>query len=74
MTIEKTALEFIAAIASNMTDQPILLSGIADVLADGEALLYLGATDDDQPMIEYAHAFVSELISSGKKYWSEYHA
>jgi len=74
MTIEKNALEFIAAIASNMTDQPILLSGIADVLADGEALLYLGATDDDQPMIEHAHALVSELIKSGKKYWSEYHA
>lgn len=74
MTIEKNALEFIAAIASNMTDQPILLSDIADVLADGEALSHLGATDDDQPMVEHAHSLVSDLIQSGKKYWSEYHA
>ena len=74
MTIEKTALEFIAAIASNMTDQHILLSDIADVLTDGEALSHLGATDYDQPMIEHAHSLVSDLIQSGKKYWSEYHA
>ena len=73
-TIEQQAREFIAAIASNMTDQPILLSDIADVLTDGEALSHLGATDADQPMIEHAYALVSELISSGKKYWSEYHA
>lgn len=68
-TIEQNALEFIAAIASNMTEQRILLSDIADVLNDGEALYHLGATDEDQPMVEHAYALVSELISSGKKYW-----
>lgn len=68
-TMEQHALEFIGAIASNMTDHHILLSDIASVLCDGEALAYLGATDEDQPMIEYAYALVSELISSGKKHW-----
>ena len=68
-TIEKNALQFIAAIASNMPEQNILLSDIADVLTDGEALFCLGATDDDQPMVEHAHSLVSDLIQSGKKYW-----
>lgn len=68
-TIEKNALEFIAAIASNMPEQNILLSDIVDVLTDGEALFHLGATDDHQPMVEHAYALVSELINSGKKYW-----
>lgn len=68
-TIEQHALEFIGAIASNMTDQHILLSDIVNVLTDGEALFYLGATDEDQPMVEHAYALVSELISSGKKHW-----
>lgn len=68
-TIEQTALEFIGAIASNIPDKRILLSDIAHVLTDGEALIYLGATDEDQPMIECAHSLVLELIKSGKKYW-----
>lgn len=68
-TIEQNALEFIGAIASNMTEQRILLSDIADVLNDGEALYHLGATNEDQPMVEHAYALVSELISSGKKHW-----
>ena len=68
-TIEREAREFIAAIASNMTECNILLSDIANVLTDGEALSHLGATDEDQPMIEHAHSLVSDLINSGKKYW-----
>ena len=52
-----------------MPEQRILLSDIADVLTDGEALSHLGATDDDQPMVEHAHSLVSDLIQSGKKYW-----
>ena len=68
-TIEREAREFIGAIASNMTECHILLSDIVEVLIDGEALSYLGATDEDQPMIEHAHWLVSELIKSGKKYW-----
>ena len=68
-TIEQNALEFIGAIASNMTDQRILLSDIVNVLTDGEALFHLGTTDEDQPMIEHAYSLVSELINSGKKYW-----
>lgn len=68
-TIEQKALEFIGAIASNMTDQRILLTDIVNVLTDGEALSHLGATNDDQAMIEHAYSLVSELINSGKKYW-----
>ena len=68
-TIEQHALEFIGAIASNIRAQRILLSDIVDVLNDGEALFHLGATDEDQPMVEHAYALVVELISSGKKYW-----
>lgn len=68
-TIEQHAREFIGAIASNMPEQRILLSDIANALTDGEALFHLGATDEDQPMVEHAYALVSELISSGKKYW-----
>ena len=68
-TMEQHALEFIGAIVSNMPEQRILLSDIADVLNDGEALFHLGATDEDQPMVEHAYALVSELISSGKKHW-----
>lgn len=74
MTIEHQARDFIIAIASNMTECNILLSDIANVLTDGEALLYLGATDADQPMIEHAHALVSDLIKSGNKYWNTDHA
>ena len=68
-TIERDALAFIGTIASNINCQRILLSDIADVLTDGEALSYLGATDDDQPMVEHAHWLVSELINVGEKYW-----
>jgi mannitol/fructose-specific phosphotransferase system IIA component len=68
-TIEQNAREFINAIASNMPERNILLSDIANTLTDGEALAYLGATDDHQPMIEHAHAIVVELINSGVKYW-----
>ena len=68
-TIDQNAREFIGAIASNMPERRILLSDIANVLTDGEALLYLGATDEDQPMVEHAYALVSDLIQSGKKYW-----
>lgn len=68
-TNEQNALEFINAIASNMPERNILLSDIADTLTDGEALAYLGATDEHQPMIECAHSLVLELINSGKKYW-----
>lgn len=68
-TIEREALQFIGAIVSNMPECDMLLSDIAAVLTDGEALAYLGATDEDQPMIEHAHSLVSDLINSGKKYW-----
>ena len=68
--IERKALEFIGVIASNMTDQRILLSDIADVLIDGEALCNLGATDEDQPMVEHAYSIVVGLINTGEKYWS----
>ena len=59
-------LDFIAAIASNMgelTHKP--LADIKAVLEDGEALLHLGATDDDQGVVEEAHDIVCGWISAG---------
>jgi hypothetical protein len=59
------ARQFIEAIASNMLELKKPLSAIRDVLEDGEALGYLGATDDDQEMIEEAHAMVTGWIADG---------
>lgn len=63
--VDKAAHEFIAVIASNLVEQCPLLSSIRDTLEDGEALGYLGATDDDQPMVEAAHALVLEWENAG---------
>ncbi|TRO07537.1 hypothetical protein EQ836_25305 [Ectopseudomonas mendocina] len=59
------ARQFIEAIASNMVEVKKPLKGIRDTLEDGEALGYLGATDDDQGMIEEAHEMVTSWIRSG---------
>jgi len=59
------ARQFIEAIASNMSELKKPLAGIRNVLEDGEALAYLGATDDDQEMIEEAHDMVSGWIDAG---------
>ena len=64
----KASIDFIHAIASNMPEADKPLSDIKATLEDGQALLYLGATDDDQPMIECAHAIVSDWMNEGKKY------
>lgn len=59
------AIQFIKAIASNMSEVEKPLIDIRNVLEDGEALGYLGATDEDQEMIEDAHAMVSGWIDAG---------
>lgn len=59
------ARQFIEAVASNMSELKKPLAGIRNVLEDGEALAYLGATDDDQEMIEEAHDMVSGWIDAG---------
>lgn len=64
--MNNAALEFIAAIASNMNElnhKP--LSAIKAVLEDGEALRNLGATDEDQEMVEEAHDIVCSWIEAG---------
>lgn len=60
-----TAFQFIEAIASNMSEVKKSLIDIRNVLEDGEALGYLGATDEDQEMIEEAHAMVTGWIDAG---------
>lgn len=65
MTDASKAIEFIQAIASNMTETKILLSDIIDVLEDGEALASLGVTDEDQELVGLAHSIISE--------WNETH-
>lgn len=59
------ARQFIEAIASNMLELKKPLAGIRNVLEDGEALNYLGATDEDQEMIEEAHAMITGWIDAG---------
>lgn len=59
------ARQLIETIASNMTELKKPLSGIRAVLEDGEALSVLGATDEDQEMIEEAHDMVSRWIKVG---------
>lgn len=67
----KAAIQFIEAIASNMTEASAPLKAIADTLCDGEALMHLGVTDDDQAMVEEAYAIVCEWIEKGHKTLSE---
>jgi hypothetical protein len=59
------ARQFIEAIASNLEEVKKPLRAILDALEDGEALGYLGATDEDQDMVEEAHDMVSGWISAG---------
>lgn len=59
------ARQFIEAIASNMAEVKKPLVSILQVLEDGEALSCLGATDEDQEMIEEAHDMVRGWISAG---------
>lgn len=60
MDTRAKAIDFINAIASNMTETKIHLSDILAVLEDGEALATLGADDSDTEMVEMAHAIVTE--------------
>ena len=69
--MENAALEFIKAIASNMPEVNKPLSAILEALEDGEALAYLGVTDDDLNMVEEAHAMVSDWIKDGKRLLGE---
>lgn len=64
------ATQFIAAIASNMSDVEKPLADIRAVLEDGEALMHLGVTDEDQEMVEEAHALVSEWMRAGQTIYS----
>ena len=62
------AIQFIEAIASNMSEVNKPLASILAVLEDGEALAGLGATDEDQVLIEEAHSIVSDKIAAGQLY------
>ena len=69
--MENAALEFIEAIASNMPEVNKSLRAILEALEDGEALDYLGVTDEDLDMVEEAHAMVSDWIKDGKRLLGE---
>ena len=69
--MENAALEFIEAIASNMPEVNKPLRAILEALEDGEALGYLGVTDEDLDMVEEAHAMVSDWIKDGKRILGE---
>lgn len=62
------SIEFIKAIASNFAETRVELADIKNVLEDGAALADLGATDDDQEMVEIAHSMVCEWIADGKQF------
>ena len=69
--MENAALEFIKAIASNMPEVNKPLLAILEALEDGEALAYLGVSDEDLDMVEEAHAMVSDWIKDGKRFLGE---
>lgn len=69
--MENAAFDFIKAIASNMPEVNKPLCAILEVLEDGEALAYLGVTDEDLDMVEEAHAVVSDWIKDGKRLLGE---
>lgn len=69
--MNKDALDFIAAIASNMREVNKPLADIRDTLTDGEALMHLGADDSDQPMIEEAHSIVTGWMEAGHRSYEE---
>ena len=69
--METAAFDFIKAIASNMPEVNKPLWAILEALEDGEALDYLGVSDDDLDMVEEAHAMVSDWIKDGKRLLGE---
>ena len=69
--MENAAFDFIKVIASNMNEENTPLCSILDVLEDGEALAYLGVSDEDLSLVEEAHAMVSDWIKDGKRHLGE---
>ena len=69
--MENAAFAFIEAIASNMAEVDKPLRAVLEALEDGEALDYLGVTDEDLDMVEEAHAMVSDWIKDGKRFLGE---
>ena len=67
--MNNAAIEFINSIASNMPEVNKPLTTIKDILEDGEALMYLGVTDENQDMVEEAHDIVSTWIESGREFF-----
>lgn len=59
------ARQFIEVLASNMLEVNKPLNSIKAVLEDGEALMHLGATDEDQEIVEEAHDLVCRWIMAG---------
>ncbi|MGL4735706.1 MAG: hypothetical protein ACRCWB_11635 [Enterovibrio sp.] len=66
--IMSNAIEFIDAIASNMAEVKKPVAAIKDVLEDGEALMHLGVTDEDQELVETAHEIVCGWIDEGREF------
>ena len=69
--MKNATLDFIKAIASNLPDVNKPLLTILEGLEDGEALAYLGVSDEDLDMVEEAHAMVSDWIKDGKRFLGE---
>jgi hypothetical protein len=66
--MDHKALFFIEMIAGNLPEVDKSLSAIKDVLEDGEALAWLGVTDEDLDLVEEAHAMVSDWIKEGRSF------
>lgn len=61
-----TANDLIETIAGNMTEVNKPLKTILATLEDGEALVYLGVTDEDQEAVEDAHDVIKTMLQAGK--------
>ena len=64
----RAAIQLIEAIASNINTHYKVWDEIKAVLEDGEALIYLGVTEEDQETVEGAHAHVCRMIEDGWVY------
>ncbi len=64
-----TAFGVLEMIAGNMNEVNKPIQAMIDTLEDGEALAYLGVTDEDQEAVEHAHALLTKAMKNGFEFY-----